>query len=348
MFALGLTLRPATFEDRPAIHAWMTAPGIVESMLGPPLFPDVLVPSLEQFVADWEPHHFTHEALELGRMFVIERDGRAVGVIAQNTVVNSAEGERCAEIDLWLASVEARGRGYGSTALSLLAARLEHELGLDSIFLQPSARNPNAIRAYLDAGFRPVPNTTAETARRFATTPDYHDSVFLEKKLRGHARLARVPSDLDRALVMPALSLADDSERAVLDYRDQGRLYALLGEGAAPSVVGHVLVTLDAARGEAEFVNLALLETVRGHGLGSGMLRELLQRLARLGSPCVRVATATADTQLLHFYQRLGFRFRSVERDVFTPEHGYPADLSVRGVRILDRVWLDRDSIAHS
>jgi RimJ/RimL family protein N-acetyltransferase len=348
MFALGLTLRPATFEDRPAIHAWMTAPGIVESMLGPPLFPDVPIPNLETFVADWEPYHFTHEDPELGRMFVMERDGRAVGLIAQNTVVKTAEGERCAEIDLWLANAEARGRGYGSTALSVLAARLDHELGLDSIFLQPSARNPNAIRAYLDAGFRPVLRAPEDAARHFATTPDYHDSVFLEKKLRGHARLARVPSDLDRALVMPALLLADDSERAVLEYRDKGRLYALLGEGATASVVGHVLVTLDAARGDAELVNLALVETERGHGLGAGMLRELLERLEYLGVRRVRLATGTADTRLLHFYQRLGFRFRTVERDAFTPEHGYPADLSVGGIRVLDRVWLDRESTPHS
>jgi RimJ/RimL family protein N-acetyltransferase len=348
MFALGLTLRPATFEDRPAIHAWMTAEGIVESMLGPPLFPDVSIPSLEQFIADWEPHHFTHENPELGRMFVVERDGRAVGVIAQNSVVNSADGERCAEMDLWLASAEARGRGYGSTALSLLAARLEHELGLDSIFLQPSARNPNAIRAYLDAGFRPVRLRPDAAARHFATTPDYHDSVFLEKKLRGHVRLARVPSDLDRTLVMRALLLADDSERAVLEYRDRGRLYALLGGGPAPFVVGHVLVTLDAEGGGAELVNLALVDTERGRGLGAGMLRELLERLAYLGVRRVRLATATADTHLLHFYQRLGFRFRAVERDAFTPERGYPPDLRVRGIRILDRVWLDRESAPHS
>jgi len=31
-----------------------------------------------------------------------------------------------------------------------------------------------------------------------------------------------------------------------------------------------------------------------------------------------------------------------IERDAFTPEAGYPPDLFADGIRILDRVWLDR------
>ena len=31
-----------------------------------------------------------------------------------------------------------------------------------------------------------------------------------------------------------------------------------------------------------------------------------------------------------------------IERDAFTPAAGYPADLTVDGVGVLDRVWLDR------
>jgi hypothetical protein len=31
-----------------------------------------------------------------------------------------------------------------------------------------------------------------------------------------------------------------------------------------------------------------------------------------------------------------------IERDAFTPAAGYPADLTIDGVRVLDRVWFDR------
>ena len=53
-------------------------------------------------------------------------------------------------------------------------------------------------------------------------------------------------------------------------------------------------------------------------------------------------ATATADTGLLRFYQRLGFRMTRIERDAFTSDAGYPPDLIADGIPILDRVWLDR------
>ena len=33
------------------------------------------------------------------------------------------------------------------------------------------------------------------------------------------------------------------------------------------------------------------------------------------------------------------FRLTHIERDVFTPAAGYPADLQVDGIRALDRVW---------
>ncbi len=54
------------------------------------------------------------------------------------------------------------------------------------------------------------------------------------------------------------------------------------------------------------------------------------------------VATATADIDNLRFYQGLGFRMRSVERDAFTEENGYPANLEIGGIALRDRIWLDR------
>ena len=55
------------------------------------------------------------------------------------------------------------------------------------------------------------------------------------------------------------------------------------------------------------------------------------------------VATGTADVGNLRFYQRLGFRMLSIERDVFTPEWGYPEGLEVDGIPLLDRVWFDQE-----
>jgi uncharacterized protein (DUF427 family) len=46
----------------------------------------------------------------------------------------------------------------------------------------------------------------------------------------------------------------------------------------------------------------------------------------------VTVVTATADVDNLRFYQRCGFRAVSIERDAFTPEKGYAADLTADGI----------------
>jgi hypothetical protein len=43
----------------------------------------------------------------------------------------------------------------------------------------------------------------------------------------------------------------------------------------------------------------------------------------------------------LRFYQRCGFRLRSVERDAFTSLTGYPDPIAIDGILLRDRVWLD-------
>jgi RimJ/RimL family protein N-acetyltransferase len=54
------------------------------------------------------------------------------------------------------------------------------------------------------------------------------------------------------------------------------------------------------------------------------------------------VATAAADIGNLRFYQRLGFRMRSLERDAFTPATGYEPGLRIDGIELRDRVWFER------
>jgi hypothetical protein len=58
------------------------------------------------------------------------------------------------------------------------------------------------------------------------------------------------------------------------------------------------------------------------------------------------VSTAAADTGNLRFYQRVGFRLRSIDRDAFTPATGYPDPIVIDGIPLLDRVWLSQDILA--
>ena len=88
---------------------------------------------------------------------------------------------------------------------------------------------------------------------------------------------------------------------------------------------------------------MAVRETAQGRGVGARLVEAALG-LATAGSATeMVVATAAADVGNLRFYQRRGFRFRSVERDAFGPATGYPAGLTIDGIVLRDRVWLDRE-----
>ena len=49
------------------------------------------------------------------------------------------------------------------------------------------------------------------------------------------------------------------------------------------------------------------------------------------------------DGPRLAFYQKVGFRLWRIERDVFSPERGYPEGIEENGIPLRDMVWLERD-----
>ena len=136
----------------------------------------------------------------------------------------------------------------------------------------------------------------------------------------------------DREALRPLFELAEDS-RAELDaYIGAGEvLVAVEGEER----VGHLQLVGD------EIKNMAVVETQRGRGVGRALVAAAIERARDERIEVLRVATGAADTGNLRFYQRLGFRMRSIERDAFTPANGYPPGIEVDGIELRDRVWLD-------
>jgi len=139
-----------------------------------------------------------------------------------------------------------------------------------------------------------------------------------------------------RAALSDLFALADDSLAAVRAYRDLGRVL-VARDGSL--VIGHLQLIAGERSDEAEVKSVAVREDRQGAGVG----RMLLERAAAVcreeRRSTLLVATAAADTRVLRFYQLLGFRLLRVERDVFTPEAGYP-EIDVDGVRLRDQVWL--------
>ena len=143
-----------------------------------------------------------------------------------------------------------------------------------------------------------------------------------------------------RDALRPLFELAEDSERALDAYIDDGRVLVAVEGGR---IVGHLQLTDTDGPAALEIKNMAVAASRRGRGIGRDLVEAAVALARREGRSTLIVATAAADTGNLRFYQRLGFRLRAVERDAFTEASGYAAGLEIDGIELRDRVWLDRD-----
>jgi GNAT superfamily N-acetyltransferase len=137
----------------------------------------------------------------------------------------------------------------------------------------------------------------------------------------------------------PLFALAEDSAAELDGYIGAGRvLVATDGE----AVVGHLQLTETGSADELEVKNMAVLERRQRRGVGRALMAAALELARARGCSSLLVATAAADIGNLRFYQRLGFRMRSIERDAFTAATGYAPGIVIDGIELRDRVWLDR------
>jgi predicted N-acetyltransferase YhbS len=116
----------------------------------------------------------------------------------------------------------------------------------------------------------------------------------------------------------------------------EGRVLVATEDG---EVVGYLQLT-DAAAGEPELASMAVAEACQRQGVGRALVERAIAHSRAEGARTLLVATASADTGNLRFYQRLGFRMLRVERDAFTTADGYPDGITIDGIPLRDRVWL--------
>ena len=145
--------------------------------------------------------------------------------------------------------------------------------------------------------------------------------------------------DGDRHELRELFALAEDSPAQLDSYLAEGRI---LVARRGSDIIGHLqLVNTDLA-GALEIKNMAVREGDQGQGIGAQLIQAALELAAAGSATTMLVATAAADTGNLRFYQRQGFRMRSIDRDAFTPATGYPDQIVIDGIQLRDRVWLDR------
>src|SRR3954447_17641376 len=142
----------------------------------------------------------------------------------------------------------------------------------------------------------------------------------------------------DRATLRSLFERAEDSAAELDGYLAAGQVLVALGDD---EVLGHLQLVDTTQSGVVELKNMAVREHLQGRGIGRALVRAAIDLVVTEGASRIVVATASADIGNLRFYQRQGFRFRSVERDAFTAATGYD-EVVIDGIELRDRVWLDR------
>ena len=176
-----VVLRPATPEDEQDILDWLLRSDVTPSMSGSPLFPGRPVPLLDDSSERLDSHYLDGTAPHLGRCFLIVVDGESVGQVTYNDIME-LDGRKGVELDIWMRSEACCGKGYGTEALDALCRYLHDRFGVEQFMVQPSARNPRAIRSYEKLGFKSL-DLPLESARELWGPNDYRDSVYMVRKI---------------------------------------------------------------------------------------------------------------------------------------------------------------------
>jgi ribosomal protein S18 acetylase RimI-like enzyme len=161
-------------------------------------------------------------------------------------------------------------------------------------------------------------------------------------KVSQNAELTIVAPGPERELFLDLLLLADESEQQVRAYMNQGDLYAFSPD--AEGVAGMILAIPEPdADATVELKAVAVAPDRQAQGVGKRMLRAVLDDLRARGVRRVIVGTGNAGIGQLAYYQKAGFRLARIERDFFSPERGYPADLEENGIPLRDMVWMEQE-----
>jgi len=146
------------------------------------------------------------------------------------------------------------------------------------------------------------------------------------------------PYDGERTELQALFELAEDSTQQLQSYQHAG---CVLVARLAHNIVGYVQIVETRRPREAEIKSIAVRASHQRHGVGRALVEAAVVRARESGCSALVAATATADIGNLRFYQRMGFRMRNVDRDVFTPAAGYPPGLKADGIEVRDRVWFE-------
>jgi ribosomal protein S18 acetylase RimI-like enzyme len=130
----------------------------------------------------------------------------------------------------------------------------------------------------------------------------------------------------DRAVFVPLLLEADESESVVHTYLNDGDLLEIVAHGQP---VGAVLLT-SPEPAAIEIKNIAISREYRGQGIGRAVIRCLAARARARGADRLLVGTADSSIGTIAFYRACGFHDAGQIEGFFDT---YPVPVVEDGVR---------------
>ena len=126
---------------------------------------------------------------------------------------------------------------------------------------------------------------------------------------------------------------ADPSHKLIESYLPEAFCFAATDDG--PVIAACVLKEI--GKNTAELFNISVLPEHQKKGIGTELLTFAINQLKHLNVSKVELGTGTFGYQLT-YYQRLGFRVSSVEKDYFLDHYSDP--IFENGIQHKDRLRL--------
>lgn len=136
---------------------------------------------------------------------------------------------------------------------------------------------------------------------------------------------------------MELLLLADPSRELVQEYIRRGTCFVAEKKG---QIIG-VYVLLPTRPQTVELVNIAVMPSHQGKGIGKKLLKHAIQTAKSMGYKTMEVGTGNSSIGQLAFYQKCGFRMIGIDFDFFTRH--YSEAIFENGIQCRDMIRLSRD-----
>lgn len=265
---------------------------------------------------------------------VLNEEGQLIGVTSLMFIDHQ---KKSCHIGSWL-GYPFWGKGYNLEAKTAILDIAFFELGLLRVFAGARTINIRSQKAQEKLSFirlgveseYPEEHSWLEVKEK---QPCVLNVFEREDFVRYRTSLEKV--DGKREDFLPQLLLADDSEKVVRDYLDQGTLYKIkCGE-----VLAGVALIIPQSNTTIELKNIAIIPTYQGKGIGKEVLLQLTEICQIEGYQTILVGTANSSIDNIAFYQKAGFRMEAIEKDFFCK---YPEPIYEHGIRALDMIFFSK------